>query len=425
MLPYDERVSSSPIPSFRARRGPFVPGPRARSIAAAALLLGLASALPPADARQEPSLAPADPGAAQAPEDLGALLEPIRTKNGVPALGALVLRGHEVTALGVAGVRKQGDPTLATDDDLWHLGSCTKSMTATLLALLIERGKLSWNTTVAEVFEEDVPDLDSFWADVTLELLLQHRGGAPGDVAPALWMKLWLREGTPREQRMQLVRGVIVEPPVNEPGRVFLYSNAGYAIAGAMAEEVTDRAWEDLMREELFQPLGMKSAGFGPPGSSDGILQPLGHESSEGRLVPLPPGPQADNPPAIGPAGTVHASLRDWARYAAFHIAGERGELPGGALLSNETVRRLHAPPAEGNYALGWGVGTPFPGAGRMLMHSGSNTLWLSSVYIAPEQDLVLLLVANSGDKGAEGAIREALPVLLERAQAEVRAADR
>src|SRR5687767_3348547 len=90
-----------------------------------------------------PEPAPAAP-AAVAAIDVAALIEPIRAKHGLPAMGGAVVRGGEIVAVGAAGVRKAGDETGATGDDLWHIGSCTKSMTATLCAVLVERGKLRW-----------------------------------------------------------------------------------------------------------------------------------------------------------------------------------------------------------------------------------------------------------------------------------------
>ncbi len=379
-------------------------------LAAISLFLALAGAPAPA---QE-----GGPGrelaARPAREDLSALLEPIRSEHGLPALGALILRGREVVALGVAGVRKQGDPTPVTTGDLWHIGSCTKSMTATLLARLVEQGKVAWDTSVAEVFEEVAPELDSFWADVTLEHLLRHRGGVTRDFPAALWSKARLAQGSTRELRLELVRALIAEPPEQEPGR-FLYSNAGYTIAGTMAEVLTDKAWEDLIREQVFSPLGMTSAGFGAPGTAEAVLQPMGHASSAGTFTAVVPGPEADNPPVIGPAGTVHCSLEDWARYAAFHVQGERGELAPGSLLSNETVRLLHRTPDGADYALGWGVGTS-PAAGRVLQHRGSNTLWLADIRLSPEKDFGLLLVTNATGPGAERAFTAAVDLLMKRA---------
>jgi CubicO group peptidase (beta-lactamase class C family) len=99
---------------------------------------------------------------------------------------------------------------LATLDDRFHLGSDTKAMTATVVATLIEASRLDWSTTVGEVLGTSVQAMHPAWRPVRMDQLLTHRGGAPADLnANGLWSRLWQRQGTPSEQRMQLVRGVV------------------------------------------------------------------------------------------------------------------------------------------------------------------------------------------------------------------------
>src|SRR5262245_13058490 len=90
--------------------------------------------------------------AADAPRDVTAVLAPIRAKHDLPAMAGAIVAAGEVAAIGVDGVRERGKPEKATTGDLWHLGSCTKAMTATLCAELVEDKKLSWTTTVGDVF---------------------------------------------------------------------------------------------------------------------------------------------------------------------------------------------------------------------------------------------------------------------------------
>ena len=100
-------------------------------------------------------------------------------------------------------------------------------MTATLVAGLIEEGKLNWTTTVGEIFGDVVPDINPAWKPVTIAQLLTHRGRSPGEPdAGGLWSRLRERNGTPAEQRLQLVSGVITHPPAAAPATTYLYSNA-------------------------------------------------------------------------------------------------------------------------------------------------------------------------------------------------------
>jgi CubicO group peptidase (beta-lactamase class C family) len=350
------------------------------------------------------------------PADVSEAVAPVLKKHDVPGMAVLVLHGREVVARGAAGVRKAGDPTPVTINDRWHIGSCTKSMTATMIGTLVEEGKLKWGTTIGEVFGDLDGKMDPAWKDVTIELLVTHRAGVPSDLSKdGLWGKLWKREGTPTRQRMQLVEGVLKYPPLHKPGTEFLYANAGFAIAGAMAEKVTGVAWEDLMRQRLFGPLSMKSADFGAPGTEgEKPDQPWGHHTNGD---PQAPGVNADNPAAIGPGGTVHCSIEDWGRYISAHLEGETG--PAGPLaLKPATWMKLHTPfnGPGGEYAMGWGVTTrPWAkgGAagdkGRVLTHNGSNTMWFAVAWLAPEKDWAVLVCCNKGGDAAAKACDEAV----------------
>jgi len=351
-----------------------------------------------------------------APADLRAALDTIRRKRQVPCLAALALRGDQTVARGIVGVRSASSPVQATLNDRFHLGSDTKAMTATVVATLIEAGRLDWSTTVGDVLSEAVPAMHPAWRPVRIDQLLTHRGGAPADLnADGLWSRLWQRQGTPSDQRMQLVRGVVTRPPAATPGTVYIYSNAGYAIAGAMIERIAGRRWEDLMHDRLFAPLGITTGGFGAPGTRGVLDQPRGHDSSG---KPVEPGPNADNPPAIGPAGTVHMTMGDWARFAVLHARGDAANparLP--RLLEAESFDRLHRP-AEGpgeKYACGWGVterpwakGSGSADVGRTLTHAGSNTMWYCVLWIAPERDFAVLVACNQGGDRAAGACDDA-----------------
>jgi CubicO group peptidase (beta-lactamase class C family) len=380
-----------------------------------ALLLPLALlSLLPAGAAQSPAAPPPTSAtsarsAATSLQDLADLLAPIREQHRVPALGVAVLVDGELAGLGVTGVRRVGHDEKVTADDLWHLGSCTKAMTATLCGVLAEEGALPLDATIGQVFPDEVAGMAKGWADVRLEWLLRNRSGAPAALdQDGLWGRLWTHAGTPVEMRRDLLRGVVRRPPVHAPGTTFLYSNAGFAIAGAMAETKAGKPWEDLLRERLFTPLGITTAGYGAPGRAGATEEPWGHRP-DGTAVE--PGPGSDNPAAIGPAGTVHMSITDWAKFAALHLEAARGKP---RLLRKETFARLHEPPSDGDYAMGWARPVRDWAGGRVLTHGGSNTMWFCVVWIAPERDLAVLVCANRGGDAAVKAVDEVAWALVE-----------
>ena len=355
------------------------------------------------------------------PADLTALLTKIHADAGVPALGGAIVTTKGLVAIGAVGKRVQGENEDVTKDDLWHLGSCTKAMTATLLAKLDEEDKLPLDTTLAKAFPKSARKQHETWRDVPISLLLQHRAGAPSDLSfDGLWMRLVGWKGTARDSRALLTAEVLAREPESTPGTEYLYSNAGFAIAGHAAEKRMDAPWENLLRREVFAPLEMSSAGFGAPGDAKKRDQPFGHRAVPTGAFPVPPGPFGDNPAAIGPAGTVHASLADWAKFVRLHLRGARQE--EGLLLRPETFKTLHTPADDQQYAMGWIVGRRSwakgegdGGVGRVLTHSGSNTMWYCVTWIAPERGFAVLATCNMGGDTASKACDDVSAALIRR----------
>jgi CubicO group peptidase (beta-lactamase class C family) len=366
-------------------------------------------------------------------DDLSSLLAESVQKHKLPGMAAAIVEGGRITAIGAAGVRCRGHEERITTDDLFHIGSDTKSMTATLIALFVEEGKLRWNSTPVEVLAgQGVKDIDPAWQRVTLEELLTHRGGVCPNPEEAT-LRAVLKD-PPREQRLRICREVLRKPPDHEPGKKYLYSNMGYMIAAAMVEAVANEAWENLIVRRVFKPLGMEHTGFGAPGQetakprkttgSPTISQPWGHRTS-GEAVE--PGPDADNPPCFGPAGGVHLTLADWARYATLHLSAGRGDRAPRAGESQQflpvaALRKLHAPfdgaidKSGMKYAMGWLVLELPLRRGTILAHDGSNKMWYASILLFLADNRAILIVTNQGGDDATKACGEVGAALVRRA---------
>lgn len=356
------------------------------------------------------------PAAPEQPRDISSLLEPIIARQKIPGMAAAVIQGDRIVMLGVAGVRAAGHPEKATTNDLWHLGSCTKSMTATLCAQLVEDGRLNWNTTLEQGFPELAERMNPRWKPVTLTQLLTHRAGVPtGLDQDGLWGRVWNSNETPAKLRLVIAEYLLTHEPAHEPGSKFEYANAGYTLAGILAERAGGEAWESLIRRRLFEPLGITSAGFGAPGVPVVISQPRGH-TAKGEAVE--PSHDADNPAGIGPGGTVHMTITDWARYVAIHLRGDEDNPDRAArLLKPESFDVLHTPPA-GEYACGWACTQRPWGDGRVLNHNGSNTMWFAVTWLAPRKDFAVLVCCNiGGDTGSKGADEAAWALIQEHAR--------
>lgn len=347
-----------------------------------------------------------------ADDALDRTLEAIRAKHDLPALAVAVIVDGETVAAGAVGVRKAGGDVPVTIDDKFHIGSCTKAMTATLIAQLIEQGKLREDITLAEAFPELDDSMQTGFRAMTLAHLLSHRAGLANHSWPEgmSYSGVHRLPGTPREQRYAYVKKMLSQKPEATPGTKYIYSNAGYAVAGVIAERAMDKPWEALLREMIFQPLDMQSAGFGAMGAEGKVDQPWQHQLVGDKRVPIEPGPLSDNPPAIGPAGTVHCSIGDWAKFIQAHLAGARGK---DTLVTAKRFKKLHAQPFGGDYALGWVVAERGWAGGKVLTHAGSNNQNYAVVWIAPLKNFAVLVTTNQGGDSAAHACDETAAAMI------------
>jgi len=329
-------------------------------------------------------------------KELDAKLEKIRAEHKLPALGRLAIVDGEVKAISAVGMRKFEGRNEVTVDDKWHIGSCTKSMTATLAATFVEEGKLKWDSTIGDVLGRKIKMRDEY-KDVSLKDLLTNRSGIPGSAPRTVLLKAAMDSGKRdiAKRRKKFAEELLKLEPDFEPGTDYAYSNSGFVVAGVMLEIVSGKSWEDLMVERIFKPLEMKSAGFGGTASKGKEDQPWGHRS---KTKPQPPGLGDDNPDVIGPAGTVHCSLSDLGRYVNMHVSHEVG-----AVLKKPETFELLQKIADGNknYACGWVVFERAWAKGPALYHNGSNTMNYCVIWMAPKRKFALIAVTNVDDDSA------------------------
>jgi CubicO group peptidase (beta-lactamase class C family) len=198
-------------------------------------------------------------------------------------------------------------------------------------------------------------------------------------------------------------------PPEAHPGVTFVYSNMGYAVAGAMLERRLSTSWEALIRQVLFDPLAMHGAGFGTMGHA-GRVDALWQHRPGSVPRPIEPGPLSDNPIAIGPAGTVHVTMEGWGRFVVDQLRSFDGR---GAILTSESYAHLHTPLFGGSYVAGWGITRRSWGGGEVFTHAGSNTQNMAVVWMAPRRRLAFLIATNVGGEGAARACDEAASALI------------
>ena len=321
---------------------------------------------------------------------LDAALDRALTTHKPAALSGAIWRDGSLLWKGAAGLRRAGGAEQVSGTDKWHLGSNSKAMTAAVWARLVEQGKVAWNEPLPDVVSRAYPGLavHEAWRDRTVEDLMRHRAGLYDQThITSQWiMESAFSKAPPVEQRRTMLASVLAAAP-NGPLGTHSYGNANYILAGALLEGLSGQSWEALMQAELFEPLGIRSGGFGAPKGD----QPWGH-TAEGIAVD-PENIQSDNPAVLGPAGTAHMNLDDYGRFL--------NALMAPSWLSQGALSNLLTPPAGETYALGWGApGVKTWAQGPAFVHNGSNTLWFATAVLAPARKLALVTVSNDAEKG-------------------------
>ncbi|MFQ3611706.1 MAG: serine hydrolase domain-containing protein, partial [Fimbriimonadales bacterium] len=210
---------------------------------------------------------------------------------------------------------------------------------------------------------------------------------------------------TPREHRRRYLQTVLSQSPDFKPGTRAQYSNAGYVVLGAVLEQLYQEEWEQLARRMLFQPLGMTSAGFGPMASPDKVDQPWQHRKEGNNKVALGASPLADNAPVLGPAGRVHCSLIDWAKFIQAHLPSAQQRR---RLVKPATLERMHTPIGNQVFGMGWLVVERDWAGGKALTHAGSNTLSYAVVWVAPRKNSAVMVATNQGGTEAQSGTDQA-----------------
>ena len=305
-------------------------------------------------------------------------LESVRRKYRLPALACASVELKGIVSIGFVGYRKFGRKVPISHDDKFHIGSCTKLMTATLSTLLVSEGKIGWDTTLGEVLEDFSTKMHPGYRRVTLKQLLLFQGGIPSFQNLSLVLSIYKLRGLDLQGgRQELVSRVLKSAPKFEAGTASLYSNESYVLAGAMLERVTNKTWEKLLQERLFGPLHMSSAGFGPPASPGRIDNPWGHIIlpilyNLKLTIPKDPRWWADVPSAMGPAGTVHCSISDFAKYALYRLRASLG-------LEAQLIEE------------------PFNNGQLAIRGFGSNIMFCAGILILPREKRAIVACTNAG----------------------------
>jgi len=359
---------------------------------------------------------PAPVTSASGETELAEVLNSIRLEERLPGLAAAIIVDGKLFSAAAVGVREIGTKNWLTVNDKFLIGSCAKAFTATTAAILVEEGRLGWQTTIRDAF----PDMEMLpeYENITLVQLLSHRAGLPKNLkeGKASWLIDYgfdeKRGTTPEIMRLQYLEKTVQNKLINPPGKVIHYSNSGYILAGAILEKITGQTYESLREEKIFQPLGITTAGYGIPADTEPMTQPWGHVwdlSSSFHVY------KSDCPIFLSPAGHIHMSIKDWAKFIIVHLNSDPSDKT--KLLKSSSLQFLHTPPdsaewdfsfkermsskffgygyLNSNYALGWFTKEKDKGY-DLIYHGGRGFAFNAMVLADLKTKNAILLVTNT-----------------------------
>ncbi len=330
----------------------------------------------------------------EAPFDLDPTLEQIRRRCGLPAVGAIAVSTDRVIARGVAGFRRMGEPGSVSVDAHWQLGSLTKNFTGTIAGMLVERGRLSWDATLRQLYPEYMAVMAPNIPDITVRQIMTHRSGmihpdpypwpgGPEINAPGLTLS---------QRRQRAIPAALKTPLLFVPGTRYSYSNRAYNVLAVVLERLTGRSFEELVAQEIAQPLDFGRIKFGEPALDDPGHEPWPHVADGQRWKPVPPVPRDQYGYHIAnPVGGLSLSLDQCGLWMQAHLRGEQS----GGIVSPAMFKTLHTPLEQGGVPP-IGV-TPMDRAlGRHLWMAGSNGRNFAEYMILLDRGAGILSVMNA-----------------------------
>ncbi|MFD8967618.1 serine hydrolase domain-containing protein [Streptomyces sp. NPDC059568] len=317
-----------------------------------------------------------------------------QTEGRAPSLVAAVAREGRMVW---TGSRSCVDGHAPDADTQYRVGSITKTFTAVLVLRLRDEGLLD----LGDPLEKHLPGTGV--GEITVAQLLGHTAGLAAE-SPAPW---W--ERTPGSVRPELSDVLGEGPALHPAGRRHHYSNPGYALLGSLIEAVRGASWEEVLRREILEPLGMDRTTTQPvaPHAGGWAVHPWADV-----MLPEP----AMDLGLMAPAGQLWSTAADLCRFAGFLAEGDV------KVLSPESVREMRtpsAPPEAGQWDGGYGLGVQLARqAGRSLAgHTGSLPGFVASLWVGVEDGVAAVVLANATSGPAVGTVAAALIEIVANAE--------
>lgn len=335
-------------------------------------------------------------------DGIDAVIEGELADQKIPGAAVAVVVGDEVVLLKGYGFRDRDKRIPMTPDTLMPIASVTKQFTVAALGTLVRRGKLDWDAPVRDYLPEFRLHDDYATLRATPRDLVTHRIGLPRhDMA-------WFGSELSREELF----GVLRHLPFSRDIRTrFQYNNFMFMTAGYLGGRIAGSSWEDLVRESLFAPLGMKRSSFSLAALRSDADRAEGYQLDRTRtLIP----DAYESAETMGPTGGINSSAREMANYVRMMLAG--GEFEGKRVLLKADVAAMMQPnmsigpqlfPELGFQSYGMGLFVNTYRGHQMVQHGGNLPGAASTVHMVPAERIGIVVLTNRS--GAR--LRDGLPL--------------
>lgn len=306
----------------------------------------------------------------------------LREKLAVPGAVVGVLADGEARTYST-GVTNLAHPQAVTDETLFQIGSITKTYTGTLIMRLVEAGQLALDTPIKTYLPEFRVQNPEATENATIRHLLTHTAGWVGD--------FFVGTGMGADAYPRYIASMAGLEQLAPLGTVWSYCNTGFSVLGAVVERVTGKAFERVLQQMVFDPLGLEHSYIDPLDVMT-LRFVVGH--SGGR--PVTPWHLERY---AWSAGAITCAMGDLLRYAAFHLADGRTDT-GERLLQHQSIAEMQQIHArlwkDRGWGLSWSVDT-FDGTTRVA-HGGATNGQKALLHIFPDHGVAVAAAANGGD---------------------------
>jgi CubicO group peptidase (beta-lactamase class C family) len=330
----------------------------------------------------------------------------------VPGIAVAVVKDDRVVHMKGYGISSITTGKKTDANTLFAIASNSKAFTAAALGILVDEGKLSWETKVIDIIPEFRLYNSYVTEDFNIKDLLTHRSGmglGAGD------LMLWPDSSAFTKE--EIIHNLRYLKQTSSFRTKYDYDNLLYLVAGEVVARVSGLSWEEFVEERIMKPLGMEKSSSSPGRVRDRSNMIDAHVPVNGVLQVVP----MYESDLLNPAGGIISSVADMTKWVMMQLnRGKYGEKNGSQLLSERTHREMWTPqtiipvrsagPYRSHfsaYGLGWGL-TDVSGY-LQASHTGGLAGIVTQVTLIPELKLGIIVFTNQQEGSAFTAITNSI----------------